>query len=57
MQKDVIANVKTKESARFFIDLLSVFLKEVVAIQGNQKTVLSQHVTFFVSSIAYTVEP
>lgn len=55
MQKDVIANVKTKESARFFIDLLSVFLKEVVAIQGNQKTVLSQHVTLL-NDLASVIE-
>ncbi len=44
IQKDIASVIKTKESARFFLDLLGVFLQEILFIKGNQTTILTSYV-------------
>ena len=44
MQKEVSSNIKTKENARFFLDLLSIFLQETIVIRGNKETLLTNYV-------------
>jgi len=43
MQKNISAAIKSKESARFFLDLLSVFLQEIIVIKGKQESILKSY--------------
>ncbi len=49
MQKNISSVIKTKESARFFLDLLSIFLQEIVVIKGNQDSILESYVNILTS--------
>ena len=43
VQKEIIPNIKDKESARLFIDLLSELFHEMVAKENNMKSYLSSY--------------
>lgn len=49
MQKNISSDIKTKESARFFLDLLSIFLQEIVVVKGNQDSILQSYVNILTS--------
>lgn len=49
MQKNISSVIKTKESARFFLDLLSIFLQEIVVVKGNQDSILQSYVNILTS--------
>ena len=45
MEKDVIANVKSKPSLRLFFDMLSLFLKETLSQKRGERIYLNAYAT------------